>query len=262
MVDDGSPDDIDIVEIVNDYSHVCCYVRQPNQGVSAARNAGVRNSKGDHLVFLDADDRLLPNALAAGLGCLDENPKCVFASGQFKLISFDGAVLSYPEQVCIERNHYLSFLQGNYIWTPAGVIFRRWVFESGFAYDTLRSGSADWDLYLRVSRSFAVCCHKAVVAEYRIHEDSMTVDYAGMLKDSLAVLDHQWENVKGNKAYEAAYRLGIRGVQEYYGRPLIDQIQRRVFSAHWKEAVRGASVLFRYYPVGILKCLRLHSGES
>ena len=259
VVDDGSPDNS--VEVVKGYSHVR-YVRQNNQGVSAARNSGIRESTGDYLVFLDADDRLLPNALEAGLDCLDENPQCVFASGQIKLISPNGAVLSYPDPVCIERDHYLTLLQGNYIWAPAEVIFRRCVFESGFAYDTSRSGSADWDLYLRVSRKFAVCCHDNVVAEYRIHEGSMTTDYARMLKESLAVLHRQWNYVKGNKLYVKAYKLGITGVKESYGKPLIDQIQRRVLSADWKEAVRGASVLFRYWPVGILKYFRLHSGPS
>lgn len=41
--------------------------RQANAGSAMARNAGIGWSRGDNLVFLDADDHLLPNALAAAL---------------------------------------------------------------------------------------------------------------------------------------------------------------------------------------------------
>ena len=60
MVDDGSTDDT--FEVATRYREVRC-VRQINQGLSAARNAGLEASKGSYLVFLDADDRLLPHAL-------------------------------------------------------------------------------------------------------------------------------------------------------------------------------------------------------
>ncbi len=252
VVDDGSPDDTP--DIAKGYSGIR-YVRQNNQGVSAARNTGISESKGDYLIFLDADDRLLPTALQTGLSCLDDHPEFAFASGHIRLISSDGSPLPSPEQSCIERDHYLTLLQGNYIWTPAAVIFRRSVFEFGFVYDTSFSGSADWDLYLRISRSLAVSCHGNVVAEYRVHGAGMTSDSGLMLKECLAVLRAQWDYVKGKKACEAPYRLGVKGVQEFYGRPLVGQIQSHIRSCEWKEVVRAVSVLLRCYPQALPKYL-------
>jgi glycosyltransferase involved in cell wall biosynthesis len=60
VVDDGSPDTTS--KVTSSYPAVR-YLRQSNAGLSAARNAGMNVSRGQFLVFLDADDRLLEDAL-------------------------------------------------------------------------------------------------------------------------------------------------------------------------------------------------------
>lgn len=63
IVDDGSTDrSVSIVESVHD-SRVRLF-RQENGGPSKARNTGVKHARGEWIVFLDADDELLPGALA------------------------------------------------------------------------------------------------------------------------------------------------------------------------------------------------------
>src|ERR687890_1245755 len=68
VVDDGSPDNTS--EVAARYPGVRC-VRQENQGLAGARNTGIRESKGEYLVFLDADDRLLAEALEVGVKNLE-----------------------------------------------------------------------------------------------------------------------------------------------------------------------------------------------
>src|ERR671911_2120937 len=80
VVDDGSTDDTS--KVAARYPGVR-YVYQNNQGVSAARNSGLARSEGEYVVFLDADDRLLPEALETGLKCLEARPECAFVSGYF-----------------------------------------------------------------------------------------------------------------------------------------------------------------------------------
>src|SRR3990167_8128796 len=61
VVDDGSTDESR--DVLRAYGSRIRWVQQERQGVSAARNRGVRESRGDLVAFLDADDRWLPTKL-------------------------------------------------------------------------------------------------------------------------------------------------------------------------------------------------------
>lgn len=63
IVDDGSSDGTDL--LCREFGAVVRYTRRENGGLAAARNTGVEASSGEWLLFLDADDVLLPDALAA-----------------------------------------------------------------------------------------------------------------------------------------------------------------------------------------------------
>lgn len=68
VIDDGSRDrTAAIADAVAEHHarHAIRVVRQANQGVSGARNRGLQEARGDYIVFVDADDLLLPGALAA-----------------------------------------------------------------------------------------------------------------------------------------------------------------------------------------------------
>jgi glycosyltransferase involved in cell wall biosynthesis len=71
IVDDGSTDEsIDVVEQFKADNRIQ-YIFQPNKGVSAARNTGIRHSKGDYVVFLDSDDHVTDSWLLQFATALD-----------------------------------------------------------------------------------------------------------------------------------------------------------------------------------------------
>src|SRR5687768_12090324 len=69
VVDDGSTDDTAALAA----SLGARVISRPNGGVSAARNAGLAAARGELVVFLDADDELLPDAVAAEVAAFDAN---------------------------------------------------------------------------------------------------------------------------------------------------------------------------------------------
>src|SRR5215208_7256201 len=112
VVDDGSPDDTS--EVAEHYPEVRL-VRQENQGLSAARNAGLARSEGEYVVFLDADDRLLPEALKTGVECLEAHPECAYVYGHFRVIASDGSFLKHRKQLIVGKDRYVGLLWCNYI---------------------------------------------------------------------------------------------------------------------------------------------------
>ena len=222
VVDDGSTDDT--ADVAKRYPNVQ-YLRQQNTGRSAARNAGLRQSRGELIAFLDADDRFLARALETGADCLTEHPECALVSGHCRVIDTSGSILAAPRQRCVQRDHYIELLRGGtYIWCPASVLYRRRVFDFVRGFDSAVEPVEDYDLYLRITKDFPVHCHAQVIAEYRQHSSNTSRDLARMQKAALAAHSTQWGFAKANKRTREAYAAGERFWREQY--PLQHMIRR------------------------------------
>lgn len=64
VVDDGSTDKTEaLLQLLSKKYRVLSYYKQKNQGVSVARNTGLNYAKGKYIMFMDADDELLPECI-------------------------------------------------------------------------------------------------------------------------------------------------------------------------------------------------------
>jgi glycosyltransferase involved in cell wall biosynthesis len=253
IVDDGSTDDSGIVaeDCARGRTNGAPAVRvihQANAGVPAARNRGFIESHGEFVVFLDSDDHLAPGALDIGARALDDHPEAVFVYGRCQMMAADGTLLPTPQQPRIDRHAYLELLRQNYIWTPANVMFRRTPLERCGAFDPAMSGSADYELYLRLARTYPIHDHGQLVAQIRLHDTNMRSDAARMLRETLMVLRNQRPYVDGDPAAMAAYRDGWRYWQEFYGSHLADEIRVHARAGEWVPALQKAVTLGMLYP--------------
>jgi glycosyltransferase involved in cell wall biosynthesis len=248
VVNDGSTDDT--AAVARKFSDGKL-IEQKNLGLAAARNTGLRGSNGEFVVFLDSDDRLLPNALKIGVNTLRKHQDCAFVSGYCRRIASDGSDLRFISQPRLENgaDHYQVLLQNNYIWTPANVMFRRNIFEKISEFDTSINPTADYDLYLRIAREFPVHQHGEIVSEYRQHDASMSSNYLEMLNYVLKIFDAQGEYVKNNPAYKKSLKRGIKFYLYLYGRSIVFRTFTLLRKKKWKEAIQNGLMLADYLSI-------------
>jgi glycosyltransferase involved in cell wall biosynthesis len=231
------------------------YVRQSNDGAPSARNRGLRQSQGEFVLFLDADDRLLPDALAQGITALGGHPEWAFVTGHVRLIAADGTPETTPPQAHAAGDPFLALLRSNYIWTPGVVLYRRSVLDDLGSFDPAARGSADYELNVRIARQQAFGCHHNVMLEYRRHGDNMSADAGEMLRSAVSVRLRQRRFVVGNPDAHRAWKEGIEIVRSDYGERLIDQVRRDLREGHTARAAKGILYLSRYYPGGLMRTL-------
>jgi glycosyltransferase involved in cell wall biosynthesis len=257
VVDDGSPDAT--AAVASRYPGVR-YLRQANAGLSAARNAGLRVCTGEFVVFLDADDRLLPNAVAASLACFREHPDCAFVSGRYHRIASDGSLIWTSGKHVIVQDHYLELLRWNYVGMHAAVMYRRAVVETLGGFDPGLGSCEDYDLYLRIAREHPLACHGQVVAEYRQHDANMSRRCDRMLRFALAVLHAQRRHLRDDRGRWQAYRLGVRRWRRIYGEMLLAELQAGGRS--WRERARALVAILRLDPRRAPAALELWTHRS
>jgi hypothetical protein len=213
VVDDGSPDYVE--RVASRYPGVRC-LRQPNDGLAAARNAGLKQASGEFVLFLDADDRLLPDAIATGLRELGTAPEAEMAAGTWRLIGEEGEPVpaAAPE---VPEEAYPALLESCFISTPAAVLYRRRLFGQIGGFDPSVSASADYDVYLKTAARFPVRLHGEVVAEYRRHGANMTRDPKLIMSAEIAVLERQANVVRDQPALQEALEAGIARSRAYHG---------------------------------------------
>jgi glycosyltransferase involved in cell wall biosynthesis len=244
VVDDGSTDDTPQVAARHPAVR---YIRQPNRGLAAARNRGLADATGDMVIFLDADDRLLPDGIDIGVRALASNPTCAMAYGRCVMVGPDGTEWPTPQQRRVLSGHHAVLLRTNPIWTPAMAIFRRAALIEAGGFAAGFDGSADYDLYLRIARTHPVHDHGTTVAAYRRHEASMSGSASRMLRDTLAVMErHRPDDTE--TAQLDAWREGCDAWRDFYGTQLTEEIRGHVHERELVRAFDKIGTLARYAP--------------
>jgi glycosyltransferase involved in cell wall biosynthesis len=219
IVDDGSNDST--ASVCRRYPQAR-YIYQCNAGLSAARNTGLAAARGQLITFLDADDILLPGAIAIGVKMLSEHPEWAFVYGGYLDVSEDRASIirihTNPEEAC-----YRALLQRNTIGMHATVLFRRTLLAEAGGFDTRLAACEDYDVYLRLTHRYPIGCYDTVVAEYRHHGGNMSRNLKLMLRTSIGVLRAQEDLSRYIPEYKAALRKGLAHHELIYGSELLEQ---------------------------------------
>jgi hypothetical protein len=217
VVDDGSTDGGDAVA----RAHGARVLRQANRGLPAARNAGLAAARGPFVLFLDADDRLRPEMLAAVLAALEHRPDLGLVYTGVQCIDLRGAPLPQRGWPRVEEDPLARLVLGNVFPVHAAVVRREAVLAVG-GFDETLAAAEDWDLWLRLARTgVRWTCVDRALAEYRIRPGAMHEDPARMAEGCRRVLDKVFAQPELPAAVMAqrplAYQnLHLRAAAAYY----------------------------------------------
>jgi glycosyltransferase involved in cell wall biosynthesis len=257
VVDDGSDD--------NSYESACRYpgvrvLRQSNKGVAVARNRGLGETEGELVVFLDADDRLLPEALEVGVRELSARPEAAFAAGMSRDIDRDGRVVRDVRQPLVTRDHYLKLLEECFIWSGSSLVYRRQALAAVGGFNERRIAADDYELYLELARAFPVVCHEEVVTEYRRHGSNTTRNAGVVLSSQIQVLNGQRRHLRDAEE-RSARRLGVRNTRAQQGEALIERIANARRRREWGVVLRNLRTVVRWDPGALLRYRRRGVGR-
>jgi len=201
IVDDGSTDNTASIGCSYNAPHIH-YVRQENQGLSAARNTGLRFAQGEFISYLDSDDLFLPDKLKLLMEAFETHPEFGFVAGQAIPINEAGEPIGKLYDSPIPEPAE-ELLLGNPLHVGSILIRRSWQDRAGEFDVSLRSYE-DWDMWLRLVR---LGCRMGWVAQpvslYRFHTAQMTRIGSQMTNATFAVLEKVYQSNDLPPAWQA-----------------------------------------------------------
>jgi glycosyltransferase involved in cell wall biosynthesis len=251
IVDDGSIDNTK--EVLSRYLNAdrrIRYIYQDNQGVSAARNTGIRNSTGEYIQFLDADDLIERRKIEKQVEFLELFPKIdiVYGRGQyFTMKDREG----HPPLIVSEEINWIPVIQGNprsallaLIHRPFFIhsaLIRRSIFETVGYFDEKMNSCEDWYLWILCVLNGKFIRYEEIegtTALYRRHRGSFTSN-SEMLFEGVGQFRKEIKKIVRDPQ---ALFLNQRLAAEYEGYMGILYVKKgRILSGMWQCLKAGAA---------------------
>ena len=199
VVDDGSTDGSSDM-LKQEFPQIKLVVNQNNKGVSAARNAGIVQSRSEWIAFLDSDDEWLPSKIEQQMDYLASNP-------EMKVCHTEEVWVRNGRRVNQMNKHQKS---GGWIYqqclpqcamSPSSILIHRSVFDDVGMFDESLPACEDYDLWLRICSRYPVLYKdEPLIVKYGGHDDQLSRKYWGMdrfrIKALTKILD---ENILGDE---------------------------------------------------------------
>lgn len=192
VINDGSPDTELLERNMSPFAYSLTYIKQPNRGAGAARNAGLQLARGEFVAFLDGDDLWLPNFL-------EEQLRLIRSDGGFDMvyadaINLEGSTPSRTTNMDMNPSEgpvtMEALVSGRCNVVTSSVVARRKTIVDVGLFDEAFPNSQDFDLWLRLAKEGArITYQKVVLVERRIYEGSLASDPIKSFSGEVKVLE-------------------------------------------------------------------------
>jgi glycosyltransferase involved in cell wall biosynthesis len=209
VMDGGSTDGT--VEILERWRDHIAFSTGPDNGQTAAINAGLAQARGEIFAYLNSDDVYYDGAIAAAVAAFENDPAADIVYGDADHIdAHDCFIGKYPtEEWSVERLKLVCFL------CQPAVFFRRRVFEEAGPFDAAFDHCMDYEYWLRLGLLERKFVHIPVkLAASRLHAATKTLgsprevhtEINDMLKSRIGTVPDNWLS---NYAYAVLDAQGI-----------------------------------------------------
>ena len=172
VVDDGSTDSTPA--LLASYGDRITVLSQKNRGVSAARNIGIKKSRGEFIALLDSDDTWAQGKLSCQVEFFNKNPEAMICQTEEIWIRKGRRVNPQkkhkkPSGMIFEPSLHLCLV------SPSAVMMRRELFELKGSFNEEFTICEDYDLWLRVSSTIPIyLIDKAYTIKKGGHDDQLS----------------------------------------------------------------------------------------
>lgn len=177
VIDDGSTDNtksvIDEFKKNNPQLDLK-YIFQQNRERGAARNTGIKQSRGEYVSFLDSDDLLKPNHFSVANNIVSENINIEIFHLAYQLVNQNGDILETRPQINQAENKHL--IVGNFI-SCNGIFIRNDIIKANlFSENRKIALFEDWELWLRLATQYKFHFFNTVTSCIVNHSDRSVLE--------------------------------------------------------------------------------------
>ena len=179
VVDDASADNT--VERLKQFKNRIQVIRHPeNKGVSAARNSGIKKSKGKYIALLDSDDYWLPEKLKVQTDFFKENPDAVICQARELWIRKGKRVNPAKKHMKPSGDIFIPSLKLCLV-SPSAVMFKKLLLDEVGMFDEEFPVCEDYDLWLRIAYKYPVyLIERDLLIKEGGHSDQLSASMPGM----------------------------------------------------------------------------------
>lgn len=207
VVNDGSTDSsLKVLNTIKD-NRITIYSTK-NQGVSAARNYGLKKAKHQFVALSDGDDLWLDNHLDELKKLIDAYPTCGIYATSYKKQFFE-SYTTKPNFSNVEHpffgvvdDYFKTSLADNILWTSAVCIPNK-IIKQGFIFDETIGCGEDIDLWISIAKTFKVGFSSEVTALKMIHTEDNHLSLTKNIPDLITVIDKHKDDEKTNSSLKA-----------------------------------------------------------